>query len=101
MDMKFMKEYFEGVRADHLTELAAQHNEKYAYYENNFKDARRILVEDMGLTYLLEGRPTMSSEEKRIWNLFCNLDDAAFSLVYALLEGAYMLGAEDRDRMLH
>ena len=58
------------------------------------------MLEGLGLTHLFEEGRELSAEEKRIWKLFFDLDWAAGAMECALLKGAYMVGAEDRDRML-
>ena len=61
------------------------------------EETKKILVE---MQDKLNKGIELSAEEKRIWKLFFDLDCAAAEMACALLKGAYMVGVEDRDRML-
>lgn len=101
MDMKFMDEYYECVRADYMCELVEQHSDKWESSEKSLKEAWNALIEGLGLTHLFAKDSKLSAEEIRILKLFLELDSAAGAMELVLHKGAYMVGAEDRDRMLH
>ena len=100
MDMNFINEYYECVRGDCMGDLAKQHSDKWELCEKELKDAWNSLLAGLGLTHLFGKKHELSAEEKRIWKLFFDLDCAAAEMACALLKGAYMVGVEDRDRML-
>ena len=101
MDMKFMDEYFEGIRADNIETLIKQNSDEWESREKQLNKAWDDFLNGLGIAHIFTKEHKLSCEEKQIWNLFFDLDCAVSGMYLVLLKGAYMVGAEDRDRMLH
>lgn len=101
MDMKFMDEYFEGIRADNMETLIKQNSDEWESYEKELNEVWDDFLNELGIAHIFYKEHKLSCEEQKIWNLFFELDRAAIGMYIVLVKGAYMLGAEDRDRMLH
>ena len=62
--------------------------------------AKNALIEGLGLNHLFDRSHQLTPEEKRLWRLFDRVEVAEIMARDALAKGAYMVGAEDRERML-
>ena len=100
MDMTFMDEYFERMRADDIEKLSTQHNDEFEDRAKEYSNAKKALIEGLGLTHLFDRSHTLTLEEKNLWRLFDRVEVAEIMARDALAKGAYMVGAEDRERML-
>ena len=72
-------------------------------YEERAKEysaAKNALIEGLGLNHLFDRSHQLTPEEKRLWRLFDRVEVAEIMARDALAKGAYMVGAEDRERML-
>ena len=101
MDMKFMDEYYEGIRADNIETLIKQNSDEWESCEKQLNESWDNFLNGLGIAHIFYKEHKLSWDEKQIWNLFFELDSAATDMFVVLLKGAYMLGAKDRDRMLH
>ena len=96
MNMEFMDEYYERMRADDIEKLSSQRNDEYEERAKEYSAAKNALIEGLGLNRSHQLTP----EEKRLWRLFDRVEVAEIMARDALAKGAYMVGAEDRERML-
>lgn len=100
MDIAFMEEYYERFRADDIEALSAARISDYTKNAEKCKSAVEELVDALGLQSLFDHQGKLSKEEKALWQKFDHVDVAFLLHTCALMKGAYLLGAEDRERML-
>ncbi len=100
MDKEFLDEYYERMRADDIEKLSTQCNDEYEDRAKEYSAAKSALIEGLGLTHLFDRSHKLTPEEKRLWRLFDRVEVAEILARDALAKGAYMVGAEDRERML-
>lgn len=100
MNMEFMDEYYERMRADDIEELAQQRNDEYSDRANDYKAAQQALLEGLGLSHLFSGNRQLTPKEKELWRLFDKVYVTELLARDELAKGAYMVGAEDRETML-
>ena len=100
MNMEFMDEYYERMRADDIEKLSSQRNDEYEERAKEYSAAKNALIEGLGLNHLFDRSHQLTPEEKRLWRLFDRVEVAEILARDALAKGAYMVGAEDRERML-
>lgn len=100
MNMEFMDEYYEHLRADNIEELSKERNNEYADRAEEYKAAKLALLEGLGLSHLFGGSQKLTPQEKELWMLFDRVYATELLARDAFAKGAYMLGAEDREIML-
>lgn len=100
MDMEFMDEYYERMRADEIDRFAGQRNDEYASRADDFSEAKKELVEALGLTHLFDRSHELNAQEKKLWLLFDRVDCTELLARDAFAKRAYMQGASDREKMV-
>lgn len=100
MNMDFMNEYYEHMRADEIDRLVEQRNDECEECIANLVSARLALLEELGLSYLFDRSRKLDEKEEKLWLLFDKIYSIELTVRYAFAKGGYILGAEDRERML-
>ena len=100
MNLPFMDEYYERMRADEIETFATQFNSEYEECKREYSAAKQALIEGLGLSHLFGGNKKKTPEEMEIWTLFDRVEVAQLIARDALAKGAYMQGADDREKMI-
>ncbi len=96
----FMDEFYEKMRADNIGELSAQRNDDCEDYTHDYEAAKQALIDGLGLGHLFNRSRELTPEEEKVWILFDKVERTELLARDATAKGAYLLGAEDREKML-
>ena len=66
MNMEFMDEYYERMRADDIEKLSSQRNDEYEERAKEYSAAKNALIEGLGLNHLFDRSHQLTPEEKRL-----------------------------------
>ena len=88
------------MRADDVEKLFSQRNDEYEERAKEYSATKNALIEGLGVNHLFDRSHHVDTRRKILWRLFDRVEVAEILARDAIVKGAYMVGAEDRERML-